>query len=91
MSMATHVVAFRPPDARWVKMKAIWDACIVGGVQAPREVRDFFNGEEPDAQGVKIDIRALLDPWQDNGDEGYELELARLPADVSVLRFYNSW
>ena len=91
MGMSTHVIAFRPPDAQWQKMKAIWDACVAGNVDLPEQVSEFFDGEAPDAQGVKIDIRALLDPWQDNGDEGYELELARLPADVSVLRFYNSW
>ena len=91
MSMSMHVTAFRPPDARWAKMKAIFDACEGADVTIPAEVQDFFNGDVPDAKGIQVDIRDLLQPWADDSREGLQLELARLPAGVTVLCFYNSW
>jgi len=91
MSMSTHVVAFRPPDERWHKMKAIYDACLLAHISIPDEVEDFFNGEEPDESGVEIDIDNILQEWGDDSRDGYQLELSRLPKEVTIIRFYNAW
>lgn len=89
--MSTHVVAFRPPDETWRRMKAVYDACETGGIPMPNEVADFFDDEPPDESGVEIDINDILKEWSDESRAGYQLELSKLPKGITVLRFYNSW
>ena len=38
MSMSTNVIGFAPPDDKWLKMKEVYDSCIIAGVNVPREV-----------------------------------------------------
>lgn len=95
VSMSTHVAAIRPPDERWEQMKAVWDTCKAAGIQPPREVDAFFEGEDPDPAGVVIDLEVGSDGVREWTDEvhrqGIEVDLSALPSDVRVLRFYNSW
>ena len=93
MSMSTHVVGFRPADAKWKAMKAIWDACNEADVAVPAEVDRFFNGESPgDKPGaeVKIEGTAAIE-WRDDYRQGFELDVTKLPKDVHIVRFYNSY
>lgn len=57
MGMSTHVVGFIPPDEKWQKMKAVWDACRAAGVEVPEDVCDFFEGGEPDPAGVEVMLK----------------------------------
>lgn len=92
MGMSTHVIGFRPPDDKWKKMKHIYDACMEGGIDVPDEVDNFFNGEPPDDQGVEVDLDDCLTEYDDKDYRaGYELDVKKLPKDVTIIRFYNSW
>ena len=87
--MSTHVIGFVPPDAKWKKMKAIWDSCGAAGIAVPKEVDDFFGGEAPDERGVEKEI-----PYEDYSEEckeGFEIEVDKIPKDVKVIRFVNSY
>jgi len=89
--MSTNVVAFRPADEKWKQMKAVYDACDKAGVSIPEEVDDFFNGEPPDEAGVEVAIAHAMQEWNDDGGEGYEVDISKLPKDIKIIRFYNSW
>lgn len=89
MSMSTHVVGFRPPDEKWQQMKKVWDACKAAGITIPREVIEFFNDCDPDPAGVEVGI--LHSEWANNSSSGYEVDIRKLPKDVTVIRFFNSW
>lgn len=89
MSMSTHVIGFAPPDDKWKAMKAIWDSCEAAGVPIPKEVERFFGGERPDESGVEVDVPVR--EWGDDSREGYEIDVAAIPAHVKSIRFYNSW
>lgn len=96
MSMSTHVVGFKPPDEKWKKMKAIHDACKAAGVSRPDEVIDFFDGGEPEDCGVEASQGDLLRcgalvPFKSDDHEGFTLHVDKLPADVKIVRFVNSW
>jgi hypothetical protein len=96
MGMSTHVAGFIPPDDRFASMKAIWDACCAAGVEVPDEVSEFFQHEAPDPAGVEVEKRALMAlgavrEYHDQMKQGYEIVLANVPADVSVIRVWNSW
>jgi hypothetical protein len=105
MSDSFYVIGIKPPDEKWKQMKAIWDACEGAGIQPPEEVEDFFGDEKPDNKGVKITLGACYELGRDEGkqnqygasyydgdmEEGIEIEVAKLPPDIKILRFYNSY
>jgi hypothetical protein len=100
MSMSTHVVGSRPADEKWRKMKAVYDACTAASMEVPKEVEEFFGHERPDEAGVKIDLsydyrtkktHESCSAWKDDMQEGYEIDVSKLPKDVKIIRFYNSW
>jgi hypothetical protein len=96
MGMSTHVVAFKPPGERWQQMKAVWDACEAAGIEPPDEVSEYFEHEEPDPAGVRIERAELVTSgavrvWTDADAQGYEVDVTKLPRDVTVIRFYNGW
>ncbi len=89
MSMSTHVIGFKPPDEKWHKMKAIWDSCEEVEIDPPDAVCDYFNGKEPDEAGVEVTI--LTEKWVDDMREGVQIYIDKIPKDVKIIRFYNSW
>ncbi len=94
MSMSTHVEGIKPPDEKWKKMKVVWDACKAAKVSPPDEVEEFFGNGDPDPAGVVLDQDELGEAVQEynvEGSSGYDVILAKLPKDVSVIRFVNSW
>ena len=92
MGMSTHVVGFKPADDKWKKMKAVWDACNDANTDVPRDVARFFDEQYPgDRPGMAVDIREAITKWGDESSSGYEVDVTKLPKDVTVVRFFNSW
>ncbi len=96
MSMSTSVLGFKPPDEKWRQMKAIYDACTAAGVEVPSEVSKFFDYCPPDEMGVMVEEDELeecgaLREYNEESGSGYEIVLEKLPPDVKVIRFVNSW
>jgi hypothetical protein len=89
MGMSTHVMGFRPPNEKWKKMKKIWDSCQEAGVPVPKEVAKFFDDCEPDPAGVEVEIKTHT--YRDESRDGYEVHLAEIPKDVTLIRFFNSY
>lgn len=87
--MSTHVIGIRPPDEKWEQMKNVYDSCKAAGIPVPAEVDKFFDYQEPDPNGVIVDIPN--DDWSDDCRSGLEVHLDKLPKDVKIIRFYNSW
>jgi len=65
----------------------------------PDDVDDFFNGEPPDDRGVVVMHVSKYDKglpdWVTKVDkemqDGFEIDISKLPRDVTVLRFTNSY
>lgn len=93
MSMSTYVIGFHPPDAKWQQMKAVWDSCRSAGVDPPDEVLSFFDHEPPDDAGVKINLEehACCSKYGEDMTEGFEIDISKLPPNITKIRFYNSW
>ena len=93
MSMSTHVVGIRPPDARWGQMKAVWDACKQAGVDPPEEVAEFFEHSAPDPAGIRVELERshCVRVFNDDMRQGFDVDVSKLPKNVTVIRFYNSW
>jgi len=92
MSESVHVVGFKPPDDKWKKMKAVWDACKKANITPPEDVLDFFEHIEPDPLGVKVELEetSAAEEYTEEMKWGWEINVAKLPKDVTVLRFYVS-
>jgi len=102
MSMSTFVFGVRPPDDKWKGMKAVRDACIKVGTPVPEEVEKFFNYEKPDDKGILVEFtmdnkgkvsNGCCKPFYDENNcyEGFEIELSKVPKDITILRFVNGW
>ena len=91
MSMNTWCFGFVPPDEVWRKNQAVWAACRAAGVDVPDSVLKFFNWEPPDPAGVQIDLAAIVRPYKADASEGFELDVKDVPAQVTMLRFVNTF
>lgn len=98
MSGHMRLEAIKPPDAKWKKMKAAWDACEAAGVEPPDDVLEFFDHEEPNEHGVVMDLLDFDEPGHESVSEveedmtdGYYVDLTKLPKDVTMLRFTMSY
>jgi hypothetical protein len=100
MSMSTHVTGIRPPDEKFKKMLAVWQACEAAGIEVPDEVDDFFNGEKPDPKGVQVDLtppNGRANNWDGSvrvyaadGCQGFDIALQSLLDQGFVLvRVHN--
>jgi len=97
MGMSTYVVGFKPVDDKWRAMYKIYAACDEAGIEPPSDVLAFFEGlyfKNIETTGIEVSLEKELcvTKWSD-GDacEGYEVEVAKIPKDVKVIRFVNSY
>jgi hypothetical protein len=93
MGMSTYVQGFVPPTGKWQSYKNIWEACEAAHVEAPTEVQEFFDYEPPDDNGVVVDINDAVVNYSDANttSERWEVDITKLPKDVTVVRFVNSY
>lgn len=93
MGMSIQVVGFRAPDEHFKKMEKVWDACKAAKIELPEEVDLFFDGLPPDDKGLVIDLGQEdgVTDWEGDNAEGYEVDVTKLPKDLTIIRFYKSW
>lgn len=96
MSMSSSVRGFVPPDDKFKKMLKAYKSCEDAGISPPKEVRDFFNDETPDPAGVEINLKDkkykdAVKVYHAEMQEGFEIDLTKLPDDIKVIRFVNSY
>ena len=99
MSMSTHVVAFVPPDEKWKKMKAVYDACYIAIVTVPDEVQLFFEDEKPSSNGIRIDhvklnAHHVISTYNADNENGFDIDVEQLLKvfpNVKIVRVYNSY
>lgn len=92
--MSSHVVGFRPPDKKWEEMKLVWEACERTGVEIPKKVLEFFDHEDPAGKpGMSMNLMDTdaVKEYHEEAVQGFEVDLTKLPKDLEIIRFYNSW
>lgn len=98
MSMSTHIQAFIPDtDKEFKKHKKILLACSEAEVSLPKETAKYFGGEDADESmldeklSVELKEGVHYKDWSQDSSSGFEVDLTKLPAGVTKLRFYNNW
>jgi hypothetical protein len=88
----TFVVGFREPDEEYCRMKVNYDCHCELDRDPPPFVKAFFQlMGHPDDAGAEVSLDDAVQPWEGFLGEGYELHLDKLPRNVKVVRFINSW
>jgi hypothetical protein len=90
--MEPFVVGFRPPDEEYYRMRASYDCHCELDLDPPHQVTDYFGlMGMPDEAGTEVPLGDAVQEWEGFMSEGYEIHLDKLPEDVKVIRFFNSW
>lgn len=89
MSVTLSVEGFKPRDAKFAKMKKIHDACTEAGVDIPEEVEEYFGDGSPSDPGILVQLvdTKCCKELEVESEDGYEIDLSKLPADVKFIRF----
>jgi hypothetical protein len=94
MSIDLFIRAIKPNGEHHEKMMQIYKMCLQASVSLPKEVEDYFSGEEPNELGVTIDHYDLpkecLESYQREYESGYKIDLSKLPKDVKYLEVHLS-
>jgi hypothetical protein len=91
MSMSTYVRGIIPADERYKEMLSIYNACKKAQVTIPEEVMEFFIRNEPDPNGMVIEIQRSLKELHEDGCNGFIVDISKLPKNVKLIKFVNSW
>ena len=107
MGMSTHVKGIIPKDDEEFKiMKSIFENCVYQDITPPKEVLEYFDLEEleeddcygleevADEKGIIVEdslIKSAVEEYSEDMGSGYDVDIRKLPSNVKIIRFYNSW
>ncbi len=95
MSMNSSVYGIVPADAKFKKMKELFDRCREMGVEPPKEVWDFFGDEPPLGSGTVVNIGTCVSEVQPHEmSRGFEVDLVKLALEfpnVKIVQFTNNY
>ena len=93
MGMSTTVIGIRASTPEHKRMVAAWRANEAAQLDQPDKLRKYFDDEPPDAKGsLLVEIpKEALKTYEDDSRAGFDVDLSKIPAGVTSLRFYNSW
>lgn len=92
MGMSTYVQGLKPKTAEYQTMLDIYIACRKINIEVPKEIIDFFDGEIcEDGIVTEVPKEAIREYADDYCREFFEVDLAKLPLDVTKIRFVNSY
>lgn len=92
MSMSTYIQGLKPKTEEYEKKLNIYKSCKELNISAPQEILDFFDGEVcEDGIITEIPKEAIKEYSDDYCREFFEIDLKKLPKDVTRIRFVNSY
>ena len=102
MGASLHIYGIKPPDDKWTSMEAVWRACTDAGIEIPDKVEEYFDYSDPTTDGVVVllghgaggshleyDLHESITPFTDDIVSGGEIDLTKLPKDITQLRVVN--
>lgn len=91
MSMVSCIQGLKPKTEEYEKKLQIYKLCKEMNINPPREIEEFFDGEVCEA-GIITELPAdALMEYGDDCREYFEVDLTKIPKDVTKIRFVNSY
>lgn len=97
MGMCSRVNGVRDLDGLFAKMIQAKLACENAGIGYPQEVIKYFKGEHSCDESYlrqemeSVDIQQAVEPWRQEMEDGFVVDLSKLPEGVKKIRFINSY
>lgn len=94
MGASMHIKGIREPDEEFKAMAEVYFACKKAGIGVPDRVQEFFDWQEPNQNGVLVDLdlSPAVNTYNDGDSrEGFDVEIEKLPKNITHIRFYLSW
>lgn len=95
MGMSTRVIGFVSPDNEdYRKQSAVLKACIEAGIsRLPDETADYFGSAYAEEYLLEEKLSCTIPQheWHADMQEGYEIIVSEIPADIHKIRFVNSY
>jgi hypothetical protein len=90
MSPSISIEGIVPGDQTYLKMSAVYSACLEAGLRVPVEVLQFFEYEKPDALGMRVNLKNHIAVTKFGDAGGFEIELELLEPKFKFIRISNS-
>ena len=92
MSMYSYIQGLKPKTEEYEKKLQIYKLCRETNVSVPDEVEKYFDGEICE-EGILTDIPtdAVRNYADEYCREFFEVDLTKIPSDVTKIRFVNSY
>ena len=92
MSMCTYVQGLKPKTEEYEKKLHIYNACREINVVPPEDILRFFDGEVCE-EGIITELpeEAMSNYTDDYCRDFFEVDLTKIPSDVTKIRFVNSY
>ena len=96
MSMSTSLDGLIPlTDKKTIQMLQVRKACEEAGVKTPPEIFEYFKGKDvddtEDALCVGLKNHACCKESGRRDEDGWLIDLSKLPEGVKFIRFANSY
>ena|SRR3990172_2472156 len=98
MGSDMYLQAFIPDtDETYKKHKKVLIACNEADVDLPKETAEYFGYDYPEMCALEEKLRVELqkgvhyEEYRDDGVEGFDIELKKLPQGVTKIRVYNGY
>jgi len=89
--MSLQITGFKPADKEYKKKQKAWQACVDAEVEPPEELNEYFNYEAPDPAGMEVDIEFCLAKRKVSMQDGFDIDLSKVPNDVKIIRVYYAY
>ena len=89
MSASCFVRGLIEPTEDYKKKYAAFKACEDAGIEIPQQLWEYFNDETPCGDGISTKI-----PYEKRTDDGnvtYEVDVSKLPPQVTKVQFIIGW
>lgn len=91
MGMYSYVQGMKPKNEEYEKKLQIYKLCKELKMKIPSEIEDFFDGEVCE-HGIICDLpNEAIKEYQEDTNEYFEVDLSKIPKDVTKVRFCNSY
>lgn len=99
--MSTKIKGFiSDTNVEYQKHKKVFLACKEAGVDLPKQTAEYFGSDSVDVveddllEGkleMKLQLGVHFTNYSADMQDGFEVDLTKLPQGVTKLRFYNSY